>query len=115
MQIIGKNNYSTETLQNSLNMNNLVNNVKYNLQNPNGFEKLRSGLKYEQSGLSNGLNLINYRIFFIPKWSMAKNQNPTLPLKQQSHFPHHLHAKYSRLTCKTIKVFSTIYFSPAVE
>ena len=46
MQIIEKtHNYSTETLQNSLKINNLVNNVEYNLQNPNGFEKLQNGLK----------------------------------------------------------------------
>ena len=49
-----KNNYLTETLQNSLKINDLVNNVNYNkdnLQNPNGFEKLQSNLKYEQIGL----------------------------------------------------------------
>ena len=45
MQIIEKNKYFTETLQNSLKINDLVNNVKDNLQNPNGFEKLQSGLK----------------------------------------------------------------------
>ena len=113
-----KHNYFTETLQNSLKINDLVNNVNYNkdnLQNPNGFEKLQSGLKYEQIGLFNSLNQLNYRIFFVPKWSMSKNQNPTLPLKHLSHFPYHLHAKISSLTCKTIKVFSKIYFSPAVD
>ena len=36
-----KKNYFTETLQNSLKINDLVNNVEDNLQNPNGFEKFK--------------------------------------------------------------------------
>ena len=40
-----KHNYFTETLQNSIKINDLIHNVKDNLQNPNDFEKLQSGLK----------------------------------------------------------------------
>ena len=45
---------------------------------------------------------------------MSKNQNSTSPLKQLSHFPYHLHAKNSRLTCKTIKTieYCTPVWSP---